>query len=65
MVAPAAGEPWIPAYVGIGSNLDDPVRQVRQAIMALRGLSWPRASTEARPSITPGSLTTSMQSRQC
>jgi 2-amino-4-hydroxy-6-hydroxymethyldihydropteridine diphosphokinase len=48
MVAPAAGEPWIPAYVGIGSNLDDPVRQVRQAIMALRGLRETRLVLASR-----------------
>ena len=33
---PAAS--WIPAYVGIGSNLDDPERQVQSALDALAGL---------------------------
>jgi 2-amino-4-hydroxy-6-hydroxymethyldihydropteridine diphosphokinase len=34
---PAAA--WIPAYVGIGSNLDDPDCQVRDAIRALAALA--------------------------
>lgn len=29
---------WLPAYVGIGSNLSDPARQVDRAIAALREL---------------------------
>lgn len=29
---------WVPAYVGIGSNLDDPERQVEAALEALAGL---------------------------
>ena len=29
---------WVPAYVGIGSNLDDPERQVLAALEALSGL---------------------------
>jgi len=29
---------WIPAYVGLGSNLDDPARQVQRAIDGLREL---------------------------
>jgi 2-amino-4-hydroxy-6-hydroxymethyldihydropteridine diphosphokinase len=29
---------WLPAYVGIGSNLSDPERQVRAALAALNGL---------------------------
>ncbi len=33
---------WLPAYVGIGSNLDDPARQVRRAIEALRALPQTR-----------------------
>lgn len=33
-----AREHWRPAYVGIGSNLDDPVRQVTGARAALEGL---------------------------
>jgi 2-amino-4-hydroxy-6-hydroxymethyldihydropteridine diphosphokinase len=27
--------PWIPAYIGLGSNLDDPARQVRAALALL------------------------------
>ncbi len=30
--------PWVPAYVGIGSNLDDPPAQVWRGLDALRGL---------------------------
>ncbi len=30
--------PWRPAYIGVGSNLDDPVVQVRQGIDLLRSL---------------------------
>ncbi len=30
---------WYPAYVGIGSNLDDPVKQVRRAISTLSKLA--------------------------
>ncbi|MEZ5564589.1 MAG: 2-amino-4-hydroxy-6-hydroxymethyldihydropteridine diphosphokinase [Gammaproteobacteria bacterium] len=29
------GLPWIPAYVGLGSNLDEPVKQVKAALAAL------------------------------
>lgn len=29
---------WVPAYVGIGSNLDQPARQVHLALAALAGL---------------------------
>lgn len=41
MPAPAhskSGLNWIPAYVGLGSNQDDPVAQVRQALRSLAGL---------------------------
>jgi 2-amino-4-hydroxy-6-hydroxymethyldihydropteridine diphosphokinase len=31
---------WLPAYVGVGSNLDQPARQVRLAIQTLRAASW-------------------------
>lgn len=31
-------EPWVPAAIGIGSNLDDPVVQVRRALTALAAL---------------------------
>jgi 2-amino-4-hydroxy-6-hydroxymethyldihydropteridine diphosphokinase len=34
--------PWYPAYVGIGSNLEQPVRQVRRALAALGALSQTR-----------------------
>jgi 2-amino-4-hydroxy-6-hydroxymethyldihydropteridine diphosphokinase len=29
---------WLPAYVGVGSNLDDPEQQVRRALVALAKL---------------------------
>src|SRR6185295_11726371 len=29
---------WLPAYVGVGSNLSDPAAQVRRALAALGGL---------------------------
>jgi 2-amino-4-hydroxy-6-hydroxymethyldihydropteridine diphosphokinase len=29
---------WLPAYVGVGSNLEDPAAQVRRALDALTGL---------------------------
>jgi 2-amino-4-hydroxy-6-hydroxymethyldihydropteridine diphosphokinase len=32
------GSRWRPAYVGIGSNLDSPLEQVRRAVAALAGL---------------------------
>lgn len=31
---------WRPAYVGLGSNLEEPVRQVRAAFDALRAAPW-------------------------
>jgi 2-amino-4-hydroxy-6-hydroxymethyldihydropteridine diphosphokinase len=34
----SSGLRWIPAYIGIGSNLNDPVRQVRAAIALLGDL---------------------------
>ena len=35
---PVRARGWVPAYVGIGSNLDDPGRQVHLALEALAGL---------------------------
>jgi 2-amino-4-hydroxy-6-hydroxymethyldihydropteridine diphosphokinase len=31
---------WRPAYVGLGSNLDDPARQVATALGAMRAAEW-------------------------
>ena len=31
---------WLPAYVGLGSNLEDPARQVRLAVQSLRAAPW-------------------------
>ena len=39
---PATCDIWLPAYVGIGSNLDDPEGQVRKAIAELQTLSGVR-----------------------
>ena len=36
--APAATGRWVPAYVALGSNLDDPRRQIERAFGALREL---------------------------
>jgi 2-amino-4-hydroxy-6-hydroxymethyldihydropteridine diphosphokinase len=36
---------WVPAYVGIGSNLDDPERQVQAALQALSVLPDTRCVT--------------------
>jgi 2-amino-4-hydroxy-6-hydroxymethyldihydropteridine diphosphokinase len=34
-LAPTPPQRWLPAYVGVGSNLDDPSAQVRRALAAL------------------------------
>jgi 2-amino-4-hydroxy-6-hydroxymethyldihydropteridine diphosphokinase len=42
-VAPAEGlARWVPAYVALGSNLDDPQRQVRRAFQALQAIPQTR-----------------------
>lgn len=33
---------WLPAYVGVGSNLSDPAAQVTRALQALRGMRGSR-----------------------
>jgi len=38
---------WVPAYVGLGSNLDDPQRQVQDALRALPGLPETRLVTSS------------------
>jgi 2-amino-4-hydroxy-6-hydroxymethyldihydropteridine diphosphokinase len=38
---------WLPAYVGIGSNLSDPERQVRAALAALETLPGSRLVTRS------------------
>ncbi|HWW22193.1 MAG TPA: 2-amino-4-hydroxy-6-hydroxymethyldihydropteridine diphosphokinase [Steroidobacteraceae bacterium] len=40
---------WFPVYVGIGSNLEQPIEQVRRALDALAGL--PRTRLERRSSL--------------
>jgi 2-amino-4-hydroxy-6-hydroxymethyldihydropteridine diphosphokinase len=37
---------WVPAYIAVGSNLDDPVKQVQRGLDALAGL--PRSKQFAR-----------------
>lgn len=48
MAAPPAGDRWIPVYIGIGSNLDDPVDQVRRGIVALGTLPGTRFVVASR-----------------
>lgn len=48
----AAADAWIPAYVGIGSNLDGPAARVRAAFAALDGL--PDTRLVARSSLYAG-----------
>lgn len=38
---------WYPAYVGIGSNLDEPASQVRRALAALSGLPQTRLVSQS------------------
>ena len=45
----ALRERWTPAYVALGSNLDDPARQVHRAFEALAGL--PRTRLIARSAL--------------
>jgi len=49
MQASATPRPAAPAYVGVGSNLDDPVEQVRAALSELDRL--PRTRVTARSSL--------------
>jgi 2-amino-4-hydroxy-6-hydroxymethyldihydropteridine diphosphokinase len=44
----SAGERWIPAYVGLGSNLDDPPARVREALAALARLPRTRFVAASR-----------------
>lgn len=44
---------WRPAYVALGSNLDDPARQVEQAIEALAGIPDTRLLLRSRLWRTP------------
>jgi 2-amino-4-hydroxy-6-hydroxymethyldihydropteridine diphosphokinase len=49
--------PWVPAYVGVGSNLDGPAEQVRRALQALAGLPETRciacSSSWCNPALGP------------
>jgi len=55
---PARARIWVPAYVGLGSNLDDPERQVQDALQALAGLPETRLITTSEslrnPAVGPG-----------
>lgn len=44
---------WRPAYVAVGSNLDDPLRQVRVAFESLAGIPGTRLILRSRPWRTP------------
>ncbi len=48
---------WVPAYVGVGSNLDEPERQVHLALEALAGLPATRcvshSATFRNPALGP------------
>jgi 2-amino-4-hydroxy-6-hydroxymethyldihydropteridine diphosphokinase len=44
---------WVPAYVGVGSNLADPAAQVRRALEALGGLRATRLVLRSRLYHTP------------
>jgi 2-amino-4-hydroxy-6-hydroxymethyldihydropteridine diphosphokinase len=47
-MAPAQSRPhWVPAYVALGSNLDDPLRQVQRAFAALASLPDTRLVLES------------------
>lgn len=54
---PAPMPCWVPAYVGIGSNLDEPERQVAAAVEALAGLPETRlvshSATLRNPPVGP------------
>lgn len=39
---------WRPAYVGLGSNLDDPAGQVTEALSALRAADWVQSLQSSR-----------------
>ena len=43
-----SGRPWTPAYIGLGSNLDDPPRQLDAATAALARLAGTRLVAAAR-----------------
>jgi 2-amino-4-hydroxy-6-hydroxymethyldihydropteridine diphosphokinase len=42
-----APDRWLPAYVGLGSNLDEPAAQVRRALAALEALPQTRLVTRS------------------
>ena len=48
MVEPAPGVGWIPAFIGLGSNLDGPVEQVRRALDALASVADSRLVAASR-----------------
>ena len=48
MAEPAPGVGWIPAFVGLGSNLDGPAEQVRRALEALASVNGSRLAAVSR-----------------
>ncbi len=48
MAEPAPGGGWVPAFIGLGSNLDGPVEQVRRALDALTSLGGSRLAAASR-----------------
>ncbi len=47
------GPPWMPAYVGLGSNLDEPAEQIHAALAALAGLPASRLVSHSTLMRTP------------
>jgi 2-amino-4-hydroxy-6-hydroxymethyldihydropteridine diphosphokinase len=43
-----SAEAWLPAYIGLGSNLDDPVAQLRRAFAGLAELPFSRLVARSR-----------------
>lgn len=52
-VAPGGAERWLPAYVGVGSNLADPASQVTRALDALGRIAGTRLVARSRLYHTP------------
>ncbi len=52
-VSQASSSRWVPAYVGVGSNLSDPAAQVRRALEALGGLRATRLVLRSPLYLTP------------
>lgn len=44
---PVTNQTWTPAYIALGSNLDDPVRQVKHAITQLQAITGARVLSQS------------------